>query len=159
MLEGESVRVHRGDLEVPISASGRIEPASITKIKGEASGEVKLTPQRIGGMVRAGELIIGLDPEDEQRNVDRAEADYERTVIALDRAKLARQETETVGLPMAQADLAQTKARWVMSPSSTPRNQAKLARSEDISPAGSGDRQYQLDVLRSLPRRRGKAAG
>ncbi|HOA73446.1 MAG TPA: HlyD family efflux transporter periplasmic adaptor subunit [Phycisphaerae bacterium] len=111
MFKGVTDTVKRGDLEVPITASGRIEPASITKIKGEASGAVSQTPQRIGEMVKKGDLIIALDPEDEQRNVDRAIADYERAKIALERAKIARQEAEKVGLPLAQAEKDQAEAR------------------------------------------------
>lgn len=110
-LEGERVVVTRGDLEVPITASGRIEPASITKIKGEASGTVQFTPQRVGEMVSEGELIIALDPEDEQRNVDRTTADYERARIAYERALLNKEEAEKVGLLMAEAEKEQAEAR------------------------------------------------
>lgn len=110
-LKGETTVVKRGDLEVPITASGRIEPASITKIKGEASGAVRLTPQRIGEMVSKDDLIIALNPEDEKRSVDRAEADYQRTKIALERAKLNSQEAEVVGIPLARAELLQAEAR------------------------------------------------
>jgi multidrug efflux pump subunit AcrA (membrane-fusion protein) len=130
MLQGETVTVKRGDLEVPISASGRIEPASVTKIKGEASGEVRQTPQRIGEMVKLGDLIIGLDPEDEQRNVDRADADWERAKIGLERARLTKEEAETVGLQMAKAELAQTQARLGYVTIEHTKKQVTLAKSD-----------------------------
>lgn len=131
-LRGKTVEVTRGDLEVPITAGGRIEPASTTKLKGEASGEVKLTPQRIGDMVKAGDLIIGLDPENEQRNVDRADADYERARLALERAKISREEAEKVGIPLAQADKQQVDSRLTYVEIEHTQKKARQAKSEDI---------------------------
>lgn len=111
LLEGQKVRVHRGDLEVPITASGRIEPASIAQIKGKASGEVINIPQKIGEMVAKGDVIVQLDRSDEQRNYDRAKADYDRATIALERAIITKEEAAKVGIPMAQAELNQALAR------------------------------------------------
>jgi HlyD family secretion protein len=110
-FKGETMRVHRGDLDVPITASGRIEPASITRIKGKASGEVIRLPFEVGKPVRRNDVIVEMDKSDEQRNKDRAQADYERAAIALDRAKIAEEEARKVGIPAALADLAQAEAR------------------------------------------------
>ena len=68
ILEGKTATAYRGDLERPIIASGKIEPATIIKIKGEASGEVVETPFNDGAMVHKHDVIIKLDPDDEQRN-------------------------------------------------------------------------------------------
>jgi len=110
-LEGETTRVKRGDLEVPITASGRIEPASITQIKGKASGEIVEIPFQEGEMVTKNALIIRLKKIDEQRNVDRAQADYERAKIAHARAEAALEEARDTGVRLAQAELDQAEAR------------------------------------------------
>ncbi len=111
MLKGKTVRVHRGDLEVPITASGRIEPRSVTKIKSEASGEVVEIPYQIGDRAERDSLILRLDETDEQRSVDRALADFNRGEIAVQRADIALAEASEVGVPAAQAELEQAEAR------------------------------------------------
>jgi len=78
-LEGKWVVTTRGDLVRPITASGKIEPASIVQIKGKASGEVVETPFKDGATVHKGDLIIKLDPIDEQRNVDKYKGGKART--------------------------------------------------------------------------------
>ena len=93
-LEGKQTVTKRGDLVRPITASGKIEPASIVQIKGKASGEVTETPFKDGATVHKGDLIIKLDPVDEQNNVDRVEADYQRAQIALRNAELTQEARE-----------------------------------------------------------------
>lgn len=110
-LQGETVTARRGDLIVPITASGKIEPANIVNIKSEASGTVVETPYVEGQMVAHGDLIVRLDEEDERRNVERAEADYQRALIALERAKISHDQAREVGVLMAQARLDQASAR------------------------------------------------
>ncbi len=112
-LEGKQTETKRGDLVRPITASGKIEPASIVQIKGKASGEVVETPFRDGATVRKGDLIVRLDPVDEQNNVDRAQADYDRALIAQRNAELTQEEREKVGIPAARAKLAQAEARLI----------------------------------------------
>ncbi len=115
VLEGKTVQAYRGDLVRPITASGKIEPTGIVKVKGQASGEVVEVPFNEGAMVRRGELIVRLDPDDEQRTLDQAEADYERARIALELARLARDRQANEGVAMAQARLTQAQARQIRS--------------------------------------------
>ena len=110
-LAGKTAVVQRGDLTVRISASGRIKPAAIAKIKGKASGEVVAIPHEEGKMVKKAELIVQLDKRDEQRRVDQAKTDVQRAKHAHERAKLALQESIEAGKPMAEARVAQAKAR------------------------------------------------
>ncbi len=114
ILEGELVKTKRGDLVVPITASGHIRPASVTDIKSEASGEVVKIPFDVGEMVTKGALLIRLDETDESRNVERAEADFERASIAWEQARLRRQEAEEVGVPLAEAKRDQADARHTL---------------------------------------------
>ncbi|HSW44664.1 MAG TPA: HlyD family efflux transporter periplasmic adaptor subunit [Phycisphaerae bacterium] len=113
-LEGKSEVARLGDMVRPITASGKIEPASIVQIKGKASGEVVETPFKDGATVRKGDLILRLDPIDEQRNVDRAQSDYDRAEIALKNAQLSLDEREKVGVPAAKAKKTQSEARLTL---------------------------------------------
>lgn len=110
-LEGTIEKAVLGSLEVPITASGRIEPAGVTKIKSKASGEVEQIPFQEGRMVREGDLIILLDQENEQRQVERAETEYLRAMHAWERSKLVLTQQETAGIMLAEAKVAQAKAR------------------------------------------------
>lgn len=113
-FKGETVETRRGDLLIPITASGHIRPASVTNIKGKASGEIVEIPHEVGAMVRQGELIVRLDETDELRNKQRAEADFQRAKIAWEQAQVREQEAETVGIPLAAAELAQLKAQQTL---------------------------------------------
>ncbi|NLX12165.1 MAG: HlyD family efflux transporter periplasmic adaptor subunit [Phycisphaerales bacterium] len=113
-LQGETVKARRGDLVVPITASGKIEPANIVNIKSEASGTVVETPYVEGQMVAHGDLIVRLDEEDERRSVERADADFLRAQITLDRARISHRQSQEVGVMLAQARLDQAKARYAL---------------------------------------------
>ncbi|MBP7935036.1 MAG: efflux RND transporter periplasmic adaptor subunit [Phycisphaerae bacterium] len=133
-LEGKTAESHRGDLVVPITASGKIEPAKVVQIKGEASGEVIETPFKDGAMVKKGDVILKLDPQDEERNVFRAQSEYNRAKIAVDKAELAAREREAVGVPLAEAKLVQAKAQEALALNEF-KNQEKL---RQLSGAGAG---------------------
>ncbi len=111
ILDGVVESTKRGDLKVPIIASGQIEAKSMTKIKGEASGEVIKLPFNKGQMVTKGAEIVVLDPEDEQRRLDQAEMEYESRKHALTRAELAKEEAEGAGIKLAEARLKQAQAQ------------------------------------------------
>ena len=70
--------VARSDVRVPITAAGLIEPAQRIEIKSEASGEVITINFIEGDAVKKGEVLVVLDPDDEERSVTRAEAALER---------------------------------------------------------------------------------
>ena len=110
-LEGKKVTARRGDLEMPITANGYIQPASVTRMKSQASGEVIETPFDVGMMVRRNDLLVRLNETDEQRNVDRAKADLERNRANYKHALTALEERTNVGVPLAKAKLKQMQAR------------------------------------------------
>lgn len=109
-LAGEKDVVKRGDLIIPITASGNIEPASVVNIKSEASGEVVLMPFEPGMMVRQGDLVIELREVDERRSVDRAESDVRKARTAVEQARSTLKRHQA-GVPLAEARLAQAQAR------------------------------------------------
>lgn len=81
-------KVSRGDIRVPITATGLIEPSERIEIKAEASGEVIDVRVKEGDFVRQGDVLVELKKEDEQRNVARAEADVKRVTALLESAKV-----------------------------------------------------------------------
>ena len=55
-VQGKQEKVIRGDLTIPINATGEVKPARRVEIKAEASGEVLAILKKAGERVRAGEL-------------------------------------------------------------------------------------------------------
>ena len=103
MLEGRTAIVGRGDLTIPISGTGEIQPKSRSEIKPEASGEVVEVPVKPGQMVRKGEIIIKLDPQDEERSVRRQRNEVERAQALLEQSRLRLQERKTSSLAQIDA--------------------------------------------------------
>lgn len=92
-LDGRTRKVERRTLTIPIRATGLIEPAvPLIEIKSKASGEVARIYVKAGDIVRADQLLLELDPKDEQRNVERAEAEMNRAKATLEKAKVALQQ-------------------------------------------------------------------
>jgi HlyD family secretion protein len=90
----EFTDVTRGDLDVPISATGSIEPASKAELKCKASGMVQKVYVDPGDLVKQGDLLVELDPVDEQRSVDNATTEVSRMQASLDLAKLDAEKME-----------------------------------------------------------------
>ncbi len=110
-LAGDIATLKRGDLTIPITADGEIEPKDRVEIKSEAGGTVDETPFEVGKLVHAGDLLVTLDPEDEQRSFDIFTKALEQAGINLDRAKTSLYQAKEVSLPMAQARLDQTNSQ------------------------------------------------
>jgi len=110
-IKPEFDTVRRGDLIVPITASGSIRPASVTNIKSEASGEVNLLPFDLDQYVKKDDLIVQLDETDETRNVLRATAEHERAKVAYEQAKIRKELNEKVGVDLAKSKLEQALAQ------------------------------------------------
>lgn len=109
-LEGKTEKLVRGDLTLPINATGMIRPFRRVQIKPEASGEVVDITRRPGERVAAGELLIRLQPDDEQRAVNRAELELDRSRARLEELKLIYEQTRTVDIKVAEAQLAEIEA-------------------------------------------------
>ncbi len=112
-MQGKTEVVRRGDLSIPITGTGEIEPKSRSEIKPEASGEVVEITVEAGQMVNANELIIRLDPEDEQRNVTRSTNEVARAKAALDQAELRYEQSKTAALAKLDAQITSIAAQLV----------------------------------------------
>ena len=109
-LEGKTEVVTRANLTIPINATGETCPDRRVVIKSEASGEVLDIMKQPGDRVRAGELLIKLLPEDEERKVRRAQLDLTVAKARLEEAKLNLEQAKTADLRAAEAQVAQIEA-------------------------------------------------
>ncbi len=104
MFEAKTAKVDRGDISVPITAPGLIEPNQRFEVKSKASGEVVVIRVKEGDYVRKDEVLVELDPDEEARNLERAKADVEVAKAQLKAAHLKIDET-IASLDMAKATL------------------------------------------------------
>lgn len=93
-LEPKFGEVTRGDIRVPITAAGLIEPRRRIDLKSEASGKVEQINVVEGDFVRTGDELVILDPADEERAVTRAEAARTQAKAALEQARIAVEKTK-----------------------------------------------------------------
>ncbi len=89
--QGETVKVSRGDLLVKVEATGQVVSNRDVDIKSKASGEIVHLPFEAGDRVRHGQLLIELDPANEERRVQQAQ---NALSVSLARAEKARKDLE-----------------------------------------------------------------
>ncbi len=113
-LDGQKEEVTRGDLVIPVTATGIVEAAQLIQIKSKASGVVTDIPVIEGQMVKEGETLVVLDPVDEKRSAEARQADLDRSTSAWEKSKIAL-EKQKVDLPLqtqvARSRLKDTQAR------------------------------------------------
>jgi len=83
--EPTSHTVERGPIISSISTTGRVVPNLEVEIKCKASGEIAKLPYDVSDYVKKGDLLVELDPVDEQRAVRRAEV-----ALSASQARLAQ---------------------------------------------------------------------
>jgi len=113
-VEGKTEKIARGDLTLPISVTGEIRPARRVEIKSEASGEVIEIAKQAGDRVRAGDLLIRLQPDDEQRNVDRAELDRDVAEARLEEARLRLEQAKGADLRFVETQVSQLEQQVLL---------------------------------------------
>ena len=80
-------KVRRGDISVVVAATGEVEAEKTVEVKSKASGEIIWFPFDEGSIVKKGDLILKLDPFNEQRSVKQAEADLTSAEARLENSK------------------------------------------------------------------------
>lgn len=105
------VTVTKKPLEVEIIETGRVTPHERVEIKSKVPGQVARVLVREGAVVKAGDVLVVLDPTDIQRELAKADADLARAVAQRDFAKVALDRAERgVDQGVAPAfELAQTR--------------------------------------------------
>jgi len=110
-----TVKAERGPIQLRIESTGRVVSNLDVEIKCKASGEVIGVPYDVSDPVKKGDLLVELDPIDEQRRVKQAEVN-----LSSSKAKLvqAQQNLETAernlvnDMSRAQADLKAARAKF-----------------------------------------------
>jgi HlyD family secretion protein len=84
----------RRDIVVRVQATGTLEPIDLVAIRSKASGLVQKMPVEIGSDVKAGDLIVQIDPRDVKNEFDGAVADDVASVAAMHNAELQKKRAE-----------------------------------------------------------------
>jgi len=106
-VEGKTEKVIRGDLTLPINATGEVRAGLRVEIKPEASGEVVEIARNAGDRVKAGDLLIRLQPDDEKRSVDRAKQELQVAEARMVSDQLALDQAKGADLAAAQSRVDQ----------------------------------------------------
>ena len=70
----QTITVKRGTLRQSVLAAGVIESASLVSVGAQVGGQVQSLPVKLGDVLKAGDLVAQLDPEEQQTALLRAEA-------------------------------------------------------------------------------------
>lgn len=92
--ENRTVKVERGPIRLTVASTGRVVSNLDVEIKCKASGEIIKLPYDISDEVKEGDLLLELDPIDENRNVQRAEVQTSASTARLAQARLNLQTAE-----------------------------------------------------------------
>lgn len=98
--------VQKGTLVVSVSGSGQVSASSQLEIKPKVSGDVSSISVTQGQTVKAGQIILQLDPADAQKSVRDAEVSLRSAQLALSKLQ---QSADELSLTQAQNALDQAK--------------------------------------------------
>ncbi|MGB0714621.1 MAG: efflux RND transporter periplasmic adaptor subunit [Phycisphaerae bacterium] len=107
--EGRKEKIIRGDLRIDIHATGEVRPARRVELKSEASGEVLRIERKPGDRVKQGDLLIVLEPDEEQRNVDKASVDVARAQAGVTEAEIRLELSKGSDLDSARSNVVQAE--------------------------------------------------
>ncbi len=126
---GPTVEVHRGSLKETAAASGNIEPAVQVEVKSRTSGEIVEILVKEGDQVKAGQLLVRLDPTDAERGLSEAKVALEKSKadLAAAQASLAVADLERKNSQADQA-LAQKTADLGLGPKDNVRTAEKTSK-------------------------------
>lgn len=101
------VTVKRGDLDIEVIETGKVQPREKVEIKSKVAGQVERVYVDEGQKVKKGQLLLRLDPTDYKRDTARTEADLAQAKIALEYSKLQldRRKRGLADRGVAQADV------------------------------------------------------
>ena len=125
----ETAPVERRSIVLSVQANGTVEPVDIVEVKSKASGTITNMPVDIGSNVKAGDLLVQIDPRDVQNRYDQAAADVSSGTVQRATALAQRnrsadlykqkiitaQEMDQANLDFANADAALIKAKTNLS--------------------------------------------
>src|SRR3954466_15905962 len=125
----ETAPGERRSIVLSVQANGTVEPVDIIEVKSKASGTITRMPVDIGANVRAGDLLVQIDPRDVQNQYNQAAADVSAATVQRSTALAQRnrsaelyrqkiitaQEMDAANLDYANANSALIKAQTNLS--------------------------------------------
>jgi HlyD family secretion protein len=90
----ETAPVERRSIVLSVQANGTVEPVDIVEVKSKASGTITHMPVDIGSNVKAGDLLVQIDPRDVQNQYDQAAADVSSATVQRSTALAQRNRSE-----------------------------------------------------------------
>jgi HlyD family secretion protein/macrolide-specific efflux system membrane fusion protein len=109
------VSVKRGDLQIEVIETGKVQPHEKVEVKSKVAGQVEKVFVEEGDRVKKGQPLLRLDPTDYRRDVARCEADVAQAKNALEFARLSldrkQRGLESRGVAQADVDLAQNERK------------------------------------------------
>jgi HlyD family secretion protein len=149
-----STAVERGNIRQVVACSGRVVANFDVDIKCKASGQITKLPHDVSDMVKQGDLLVELDPVDEQRVLHQAEVSLSASQARLVTAKqnLAIAEANLVtSEKRTKADLASAQARAADARAKADRMrqllEKKLASQEEADTAETSAVQAAADLI------------
>ena len=110
-----TAHVKKGTIRNQVACTGKVVSNQDIEIKSKASGKVINLPFDISDTVRASDLLVELDPTDEQRNVEKAQTTLEAAKALLISAKqeliIDENKLKTAQMNI-QVEIYSTKADW-----------------------------------------------
>jgi len=107
-------KVKRGDLEIAVIETGKVQPREKVEVKSKVAGQVERVFVDEGQAVKKGQLLLRLDPTDFRRDQAKAQADVARAQADVAQARngleyaqlnLDRRKRGLEGRGVAQADV------------------------------------------------------
>jgi multidrug efflux pump subunit AcrA (membrane-fusion protein) len=145
--------VERGSLRQTVASTGKVVSNLDVEIKCKASGQIVKLPFDVSDPVRKGDLLLELDPKDEQQRVRQAEATVRASQARLVNAKESlgiAEETLKSDRQKADAGLAAAKARAADARSKAARTrelkEKRLASLEELETAETAATAAEADL-------------
>lgn len=92
----QAVPVERRDIVVSARANGTLQPDTLVEVKSQASGEVLRVMVETGQVVRAGDLMVHIDPRIPRNNLDQSESQLEVAKARLVNAQTQKDRSEAL---------------------------------------------------------------
>ena len=141
-----TVTVTRGNIESSVTALGTLQPRRYVDVGAQASGQIQKIHVEAGDQVKAGQLLVEIDPSTQKAKLDasryaienlKAQLQEQKALHALARQKYQRQQRLAAGnatreedVQTAKAELSATQARVDMFQAQILQAQASLRSDE-----------------------------
>lgn len=126
-------KVSRGDLEIAVTELGKIEPREKVAVKSKVAGQVEKILIEEGMRVKAGQLLLYLEPIEFQRSVVRADQEVQKARAALAYAQVVfdRRKRAFADRAVAQVDVDLAENEYVTRKIAVSQAQEALRVAED----------------------------